>query len=248
MAIAVIMMTVGCRTHKELQTETPEPVVEEKPAPERLDTIMNARYKYYSANFSCTVEGVKVTGQIRIVHDSMIWVSFSKVIELGRAVLTPTRVKGYAKVVNKYYDGDYATLSRRWGIDIDYATLEALLVGNCPPNCKREAEPIRGHDTVYLEYKQKSGATSKDRELSLVKNYKSKKLISTSMYSPTQNQRLRCTYSNTKDIEGRRLPATIGITLKNRSFDTNTKLSLEKITINQRESMPFSIPKRCKEL
>ena len=151
--LALLLMTVvGCRSHRQLTSQQPtansqQPTVSEPEKP-KLDTILNATYSRYSANFSCTVEGISVNGQIRMVHDSCIWISISKIIEVGRIMITPTRVSGYARIVDKYFDGTYDEVCRRWGIDIDYATVEALLVGNCPPNCRRSKHILQRADAA----------------------------------------------------------------------------------------------------
>ncbi len=253
----LIGLMFSCRTHRHLHNNGQDSVniaktdsVANPKAPRtvKLDTIQNIIFHTYSANFSCEVNGMNVNGQIRIVHDSAIWISFSKIIELGRAVITPTRVKGYAKIVNKYFDGDYATLSKQWGIDVDYATLEAILVGNCVPHCVKSKEPKRENDSVFLWYNQKSANVEKPRQVTLLKSYKSKKLISAELYSPSVNQRLRCNYSNFANINSRIIPKTIGIVLHCKQINTSTQLNFEKTAINQSFTMPFSIPKRFKPL
>lgn len=251
---STVALTVSCRSHKHLQkggtdsvavveTETPP-----QPPAERLDTLQNAYYKYYSANFSCEVDGITVNGQIRIVHDSAIWISLNKIIEVGRVLITPTRVQGYVKLMNKYIDDDYATLAQQWGVDADYATLEALLTGNCPPHCVKRAEPTRDGNRVTLQYNQKSNATAQQRQLTLFKNYKTKKIEQTQIVSPNQRQELTCGYSGHQSLNGQLLPSVIALTVKSRVYNGATQLKLEKITLNQRQNLPFSIPKRYKKM
>ncbi len=261
LAVAVVLLatvaalSVSCRGHKHLQRGDNDSVVvvDDTPKPpaapvERLDTLQNAYYKYYSANFSCEVDGITVNGQIRIVHDSAIWISLNKIIEVGRVLITPTRVQGYVKLMNKYIDDDYATLAQQWGVDADYATLEALLTGNCPPHCVKRAEPTRDGNRVTLQYNQKSNATAQQRQLTLFKNYKTKKIEQTQIVSPNQRQELTCGYSGHRSLNGQLLPSVIALTVKSRVYNGATQLKLEKITLNQRQNLPFSIPKRYKKM
>lgn len=250
---ALAMATTGCRSHKHLTHSTANDsttVTTTKPdeKPIRLDTIQNVVFRHYSANFSCRVDGIDVNGQIRMTHDSIIWVSINKIIELGRVVLTPTRVQGYVKIMDKYFDGTYDELRKRWGIDIDYATMEALLLGNCPAGCSKTKEPKRDNDTVTLWYSQKSTTTGQQRQLTLKKGFKSKRLLSAEATSPTPKQQIKLKYSNVTNISGQLLPSTIDVEINSTRIKTTTQLTLTKTTVNKPQSYPFSIPKRYKKI
>lgn len=253
LVLAIITLTfIGCQSHKHIkngnntgQTPAVATHTDELSHSPRLDTILNVNCNYYTANFSCTVEGIGLTGQIRMAKDSIIWVSFNKIIEVGRAVLTPTRVQGYVKILNKYYDGDYETLKTRWGLDVDYETLEALLLGNCPPKCAKSREPKQEGDEITLWYSQKG---NNQRDVTLKKHAVNKTLNSTELFSPQVQQRIFCTYSRNQTQDGQQIPETIGISLKCKRITTSTKLELNKITLNQRQNYPFSIPAKFKAI
>ena len=217
-------------------------VTEVKP---QLDTIINARYNRYCANFSCTVEGIALTGQVRIVHDSCIWISVNKIIEVGRIMITPTRVSGYVKILNKYYDGDYEDIRKRWGIDIDYATVEALLVGNCPPNCKRSREPERDGEQVRLWYTQQG---KRQRKVTLTKGYESKMLSTTEISTTVPTMEASCAYYNRTNISGQMLPSEIEVSLSAHGMTKQTRLMLSSMTLNKVQSTPFTIPARYEKL
>ena len=70
---------------------------------------------YYTTNFTCTAQGMTANGQLRLQPDSVLWAYASKIIELGRARLTPDSVVVYAKVANSCFRGTYADLYRRFG-------------------------------------------------------------------------------------------------------------------------------------
>lgn len=242
-------LVVGCRSHKNVVDVNGQPsgnnttVVEEsKP---QLDTIRNAIYNRYSANFSCSIEGISVNGQIRVIHDSCIWISVNKIIEVGRVMITPTRVSGYAKILGKYFDGTYEEIRSRWGVDIDYATLEAMLVGNCPPNCTRSKEPQCEGDEVTLWYNQRGHS---QRKVTLHKEYASKLLTSTEVTHAAPAVQLRCAYSERTACNGQMLPTVIDASISLRSSSRQTRLTLSRITLNQRQNTPFAIPGKLEKL
>lgn len=253
MLFLIVVMVGGllagsCRSHKDLAhqandsianvADQPEPP---KPPVVRLDTIQNAYYRYYSANFSCEVDGMRVNGQIRIVHDSAIWISVNKVIEVGRALITPTRVQGYVKLLNKQYDGSYSDVVKRWGLDLDYATLEALLTGNCPPHCVKHQEPERNGDQVTLHFTQKSAATGKQRQVTMQKSFKRKKIQQTDIVSGELHQQVTCNYGRPQTINGQELPTEITLNIRSRVYSGATQVKLEKIVLNQPQGMPFKL-------
>ncbi len=82
-----------------------------------------------TANFKCDVDGVAVSGQVRLRRDSVLWLSANKVIELGRAKFTPDSVFVYAKVLNRYFSGTYHDLQKKTGVETDFATLQTIFIG-----------------------------------------------------------------------------------------------------------------------
>jgi len=212
----------------------------------QLDTIRNLRYNRYSANFSCTIEGMNINGQVRIQHDSIIWISCTKIFEVARLRFTPTSVQGYSRLLNKYYDGDYASIAKRWGIDLDYATLQSLITGSCPPHCVKTAEPQAKGDSVTLQCTQK--VNSYNRTVKMVKKIKNKKMTSALLTTTDVRQTLSCRYSSHQAIGTELAPGIIDISLKCRKGDFSTQLKLSKITLNSAQEYPFSIPERASKL
>jgi len=212
----------------------------------QLDTIRNLRYNSYTANFSCTVEGMNINGQVRIQHDSIIWISCTKIFEVARLRFTPTRVQGYSRLLNKYYDGDYASLAKRWGIDLDYATLQSLITGSCPPHCVKTQEPQAKGDSVTLQCTQK--VSSYNRTVKMVKKIKNKKMTSALLTTSDVRQTLCCRYSSHQAIGTELAPGIIDISLKCRKGNFSTQLNLSKITLNGSQEYPFSIPERANKL
>lgn len=59
--------------------------------------------------------------------DSVIWVTGTKLIELGRAKCTPDSVFIYVKLRNLYYKGTYADIKKKIGYETDFATLQQMV-------------------------------------------------------------------------------------------------------------------------
>jgi hypothetical protein len=116
LVLALLTLTVaGCRIHREAAQGTPANPRGGTETPS--DPANPPAYvpKYYTANFACTTQGISAKGQLRLQPDSVLWASASKIIELGRARLTPDSVLVYVKLNNSCFRGTYIDLYRRFG-------------------------------------------------------------------------------------------------------------------------------------
>jgi hypothetical protein len=245
LALAACIALTGCRSGKELrrapdavaQRDTSEAKPPVAPRAPRLDTITSTDFATLTANFRCSVDGVTVNGQLRMASDSIIWVSINKIVELGRARITPTRAQAYTKLMGMNYDLTYSDLRQRWGIDIDFATLQALLMGNCPPECRKSKEPQRSGDTVTLWMTQHN----EQRQLTLQTDFNTKLLRAATLSSKATGQQIALSYGNRQNFAGQMLPTTISVSIKSRQVNEKTTITLDRITLNQPQSYPFKM-------
>lgn len=86
--------------------------------------------RYYTTNFTCTTQGVTANGQMRMQPDSIVWASVSKILELGRARLTPDSVVVYVKITGSCFRGTYADLYRRFHYRTSFAEVTKMLMSD----------------------------------------------------------------------------------------------------------------------
>lgn len=86
--------------------------------------------KYYTSNFTCSAQGLQATGQLRMQPDSIIWLSASKIIELGRARFTPDSAVIYAKVMGRCFRGTYSDMQKRFGLSTSFAELQKMITAD----------------------------------------------------------------------------------------------------------------------
>ena len=229
---AVLVTMTSCRASRHLKSpeqpgvdnrgvaERPEPP---KPEP-RLDEVDNSQCASMTANYGCTVEGIAVTGQIRMIRDSIIWISVNKFVEMGRIVATPTRVKGFVRIPGVYFDGGYDEIARRWGIDVDFATLQANVTVNF-------SQP---------KYPQ--------RRISVVKNAATSKIVSSELADKGGRQNIRCEYTTRTGANVGSMPSAIGVRLTSPKLNVSTTLMIDKYSFGMPQGFPYSVPSRCKKL
>lgn len=124
---AALLLAAGCRSHREVAQTAPPPPNESAvtPAANQHDTPAAPRPR--CANFTCNVQGMQANGQLRIQPDSLIWVCATKLVELGRAELTPDSVLIYSRIVGRSFRGSYEDIYRRFHYRTSFNEVQALL-------------------------------------------------------------------------------------------------------------------------
>ena len=110
-----VLATAGCRSHRDAVRTKPVTPIVTPTNPSDPNAPPAYVPQYYTANFTCTTQGITAKGQLRLQPDSVLWAYASKIIELGRARLTVDSVVVYAKVTNSCFRGTYMDLYRRFG-------------------------------------------------------------------------------------------------------------------------------------
>lgn len=170
MCLIVIMalMAVGCRAPRQVvvddRTETPVPTeAPDNPATtETPDTPVQPVQKraLTVTNFTATVGGVSVNGQLRMAEDSVIWVNVSKLFELGRAMATPDSVWVNAPLLGRSFAGNYADASRLARRTVSYKALQSIVTS---ADAERQLEALAA--TLGIEATVKLGQRRKVEQL-----------------------------------------------------------------------------------
>ncbi len=129
--LAAALLAAGCISHK--GAARPE-------TPAVTSPTTDASPSYYTANFTCSAEGMTANGQLRMQTDSIIWLSASKVIELGRARFTHDSVIIHAKITGQCFRGNYNDLYRRFNFRTDFDQLSKTLTAPAPQAEKQLAD------------------------------------------------------------------------------------------------------------
>ena len=117
--VLLSLLAAGCHTAKKVPTVPEAPTVEEVAPAVRTYTVLT---------FEAEVEGIAVNGQLRVAEDSAMWVSVTKVIEMGRAMCTPDSLWLRAPLLGRDEAMDYAALRRQTGVDITFAELQQTVL------------------------------------------------------------------------------------------------------------------------
>ncbi len=185
-----------------------------------------------------------VKANIRIRKDSVIWMTFSVIgVQGGKALINKDSITIVSTVDKEYYVFDYAELSNRFNFKIDYAVLEAAMLGN-PIRIKKPTDEI-GREGEYDRLLQKEGSVT----IKSLINPIIKKIEQVELVESTTNNTLKLQYSNFQPLGEKLYPynGVVSIFYKTAAGILNNTITFEynKVEVGDKElKFPFNIPKR----
>lgn len=185
-----------------------------------------------------------VKANIRIRKDSVIWMTFSVIgVQGGKALINKDSITIVSTVDKEYYVFDYAELSKRFNFKIDYAVLEAAMLGN-PIRIKKPTDEI-GREGEYDKLLQKEGSVT----IKSLINPIIKKIEQVELVESTTNNTLKLQYSNFQPLGEKSYPynGVVSIFYKTAAGILNNTITFEynKVEVGDKElKFPFNIPKR----
>jgi len=193
-----------------------------------------------SAKLDVNGNGNDVTMNIRIARDKKIWVSITALlgIEVARALITPDSIKIINKLQGVYLKKPFSYIYKYASRQVNYKTVESLLVGNAMPEVLTENTSIKtdmGNMALSgilqdLAYSLKLGSNLRVTQFNLSNN--------------DQQQALLVTNSNFIQANNKLVPSQIDIlsTIGDKKIQAN--LHYNKADFDLELDFPFNIPER----
>lgn len=237
LVLAVALTAAGCRHGGEPQPPAPDtPTDTSATAPAAHSLCPPLQYNTLTAHFGCAVQSWQLSGQIRIQRDSAIWISVNKLIELGRVLITTDSVKMYLKVNNSYLTASFDDLRQMLGIDLDYATVQSLMVGDIPP----AMAPSGATRTIVTE---------EDSALRRIRSADIRCLQPQPAGTrSSQDQHLHIDYDHFEPLAGSMFATSLRGLAESYNFRQQLALRYDKVELDMPLSMPFAIPRTAKKI
>lgn len=140
------ILLISCRQHRHEASVTPveDSVRTEKPTTPVLvpATIASMQCDWFSTRINLSVNNIKpekelvsLTAFVVNKKDSAIFITLNKLgIEIARLLLTKDSVKYANHLSHEYYWGQYSWLKKQIGMDINFFTVQALLLAQDIPD------------------------------------------------------------------------------------------------------------------
>jgi len=240
-AVTAIVLLASCK---------PKAVLAEAKAKEVLsaDTIIANHYKNKkdfrtlyvkaSAHYEDDDNSQNVNAEIKIKKDEKILISIRVLgITMAKALITPTEVKYYEKIGAKYFEGDYTSLSRWLGTDLNFEKVQNLLIGQAIDDLTKGSYKATIDDKLYrLENINEAMMKAFYFEAGnfLVKQ---QQIIQTQ-----QNRMLKVSYPNYSQQPQAALPTGIDIEASQPKGKIKINIDYNSAMFNEDLSFPYSVP------
>jgi hypothetical protein len=180
---------------------------------------------------------------LRIRKDSLIWASVVPAlgIEVARLRITPDSVHLVNRLNKTYFAGDYSLLREKFKVDVTFAMVQAILLGNFLPGDPGQEKVMAEPPLQHIRREQASLLIDQFLDLT---DLKLKKI---SIRDQQTNNALNVDYSAFEALEGYSFPRSARIVVQqhNGSEAKGAVAALEysKVSINEASlTFPFSIP------
>ena len=198
------------------------------------------KIKYKDADYD-----LSTTASIRILKDSVIWMSLTPVlgIEAARAMITQDSMVLLNRLQKEYTVYKFQSLSEKYNFNINYDLIQSMILGGMPIGNNGTDEIIGSKDHFIV--KQQSGPFSIDNFI----NKKRMQLERVQMSEKPSRNSLTLEYENFKSMKAFFLPLSSFVSLnylednqlKNAEIDIkHGRAEISEETL----SFPFNIPSR----
>lgn len=198
-----------------------------------------------SVKYDDDKQSQNLSAEIKIKKDEQILVSIRFLgITMAKALITPTSVSYYEKLNSSYFEGDFSTLSKWLGTDLDFKKVQNILIGQAMDDLtKGKYQDSLVDQTYRLEDLSKSNNQKYfffDKESFLL----NKQEIS----QTAENRKIEVLYSDYKKYNETQLPSNIAIKAIQDKGKTEIKLEYNSISINEELNFPYSVPNGYKRI
>lgn len=195
---------------------------------------MKANVDYQDAN-----RGQSVSADIRIDKDKMILLSVRFLgITVAKALITPDKVQYYEKLGSKYFEGNYSTISKWLGTDLDYMKVQNLILGMPIDNLKRNNYSVEIKDNNYSLKADDESLVRKMFTISSVNNA----LLYQEIAQMQKNRMITVEYGNHQEFAEGLFPQIISILATQNAQNTSVKVEITNIKFNEQMTFPYSVP------
>ncbi len=208
-------------------------------------TDFSTLYIKSNAHYQDSKQSQNVTAEIKIKQNEKILVSIRFLgITMAKALITPKEVRYYEKINGSYFEGDFSSLSKWLGTDLDYDKIQNLLLGQSIDNLKKGKYNLTVLDKIFKLDEIQKGTIKKIFYINSENTTVQKQEIT----QPEQDRSIQIVYSDSKNYNELLLPSNISIQAFQKENKTEINLDYNTITLNEELSFPYQVPDGYKKI
>ena len=245
----LLLVMVSCKTKKHLITTPVSSNITVKPPDTKylkLEAIRAGQVSFNTfsgkARTKLDINGNSndVTLNIRISRDQKIWVSVTAIagIEVARALITPDSIWVINRLQSVYLKKPFSYVNKLAGNQINYKSLESLLVGNTIPELINENVDLQTIDNNMI-----LSGNLQDLVFKLVVR-PDMKVSQTNLSNQDAGQSLEVANNTFLQVGNRTMPSQIDMASLVKDKKIQVNLHYVKMEFDQPLEFPFTIPAR----
>ena len=242
---------VSCKAKAKVANES-KSVDEKRMSAERIiknhyvnKNDFNTLYIKSNVRYSDDKQNQNLTAEIKIKKNEQILVSIRFLgITMAKALITPTTVSYYEKLNASYFEGDFSTLSKWLGTDLDFNKVQNILIGQAMDDLTKGNYKDSLVDQTYRLENISQNNIKKyfffDKEKFLLNKQEIAQIA--------ENRKMQVSYSDYKLYNESPIPSAIAINAEQDKGKTEINLDYNTITINEELTFPYSVPNGYKRI
>ena len=204
-----------------------------------LDKDFKTAYIKADVSYKDPKESLNLSADIRIQKDEKILISIRFFgITMAKGLITPTEVKYYEKAGSSYFEGDYSTLSKWLGTDLDFVKVQNMLIGEAFDNLEQGKYESSVENGLYKLEDKSSNNTLKSFLFEASKYLIKKQQIQ----QIKENRTLMVDYPNHIQYDQISFPTALNIDAMNSGKKTQIEIQYNSVKFNDELSFPYSVP------
>lgn len=204
-----------------------------------LDKDFKTAYIKADVSYKDPKESLNLSADIRVQKDEKILISIRFFgITMAKGLITPTEVKYYEKSGSSYFEGDYRTLSKWLGTDLDFTKVQNMLIGEAFDNLGQGKYDSSVENNLYKLEDKSSKNTLKtflfEASMYLIKKQQIQQI--------KENRTLTVDYPNHKQYDKISFPTALNIEALNDKKKTQIDIEYTSVKFDDELSFPYSVP------
>jgi hypothetical protein len=180
---------------------------------------------------------------LRMEKDKGIWISAP--FGIVKAYVTPDRVSFYNKLQNEYFDGNFSYLSQLLGTEVDFNSVQNLLLGEAILDLKNDKYVVSTINNSYRLTPKTARTLFKVMFQIEPKNFK---MATQQVSQPEKGRMLQIKYKNYQNVGPTVWPNEIFISALDGTTENTITLEYRNLELNQKLNFPYTIPNGYKEI
>lgn len=228
-------------------------------------------YSTFNARFSAQLvnpKPVQIKGTIRVIKDSIIWVSITPAlnIEAVRCVITPDSIKYINRIEKTYYEGGYELIQKLTGVPMNYKALQSILLNEMIFYPFEQSIDSMQMFQTYQISKRKNDLVAQSYTFKERRSIGARRADSSSVFQSmniqidcfrvsefeiiddAKNLKVKTKYSFFSLIDSIAFPKFLTFEVKSHKKRMEFILSFEKVEFNIEQSYPFNVNTKYKQI